>query len=55
MVRTTQPQALALVILFPVVSTVVVALREFARITIKQFSWGEIPQDLKGQTPGEQR
>jgi hypothetical protein len=44
---TMQPQALALVVLFPVLSTIFVALRVWIRITMQQFRWGacsELPQ-----------
>jgi hypothetical protein len=37
---TMQPQALALVVLFPVLSTVFVALRVWIRVTTQQFHWG---------------
>ena len=37
---TMQPQALALVVLFPVLSTIIVALRVWIRITMQQFHWG---------------
>jgi hypothetical protein len=37
---TMQPQALALVVLFPVLSTIFVALRVWIRITMQQFHWG---------------
>jgi hypothetical protein len=44
---TMQPQALTLVVLFPVLSTIFVALRVWIRITMQQFHWGacsELPQ-----------
>jgi hypothetical protein len=37
---TMQPQALALVVLFPVLSTIFVALRVWIRVTMQQFHWG---------------
>jgi hypothetical protein len=37
---TMQPQVLALVILFPALSTVLVALRVWIRVTMQQFRWG---------------
>ena len=40
MVDTMQPQALALIVLFPVLSTIVVGLRVWIRVTMKQFHWG---------------
>jgi hypothetical protein len=40
MVQTIQPQALALVILFPAMSTLMVGLRTWSRYLMKQFYWG---------------
>jgi hypothetical protein len=37
---TMQPQALVLVVLFPVLSTIFVVLRVWIRITMQQFHWG---------------
>lgn len=41
MVQTIQPQALALVILFPAMSTLMVGLRTWSRYLMKQFYWDD--------------
>jgi hypothetical protein len=43
---TMQPQALALVVLFPVLSTIFVALRVWIRVTMQQFHWGAYSTSL---------
>jgi hypothetical protein len=40
MVQTIQPQALAIIVTFPVISTIFIALRVAFRTWNRQFKWG---------------
>lgn len=40
MVQTLQPTALALIVVFPVLSTIAVVLRVWVRCATRQFHWG---------------